>query len=594
MPTQSHLAAAYALVNRLGGPRLRLVAVGGAVVPPPLLRFLRECFGKGGAGGGEAIVSDGYGMAEVPGGIARDGVPLPGVEVKLKRRVGEVDVGDLGRGEEEAVGEILVKTRRGEIVGSLDGDGWFHTGDLGRWEEEGGVRRLRVVDRVGFAVKLSHGEYFAPQHAEAVYSQQCPSISGCVLFARAGDKAATAIVTWEVPCRVVIDRRGWDERSGCASTHGKLRRQMIARRNGLLPPTSQAAVGVREAESELEDGERGGIDWWSGLGGDSVEAIALVGAWGRRGGGNAITVRDVYSLTLRELRCKASGHAEKGNHGDRGGANVKAVDALLRILSEGREPTTSSPAPRFVFVSTMSVLPRAHAVVAAPSGWEEWGQGGEGLIPPSWAAWLDSGYAQSKLVAEHCLSSAAAAGKIRLCIARLGLLGSAKEETGMGLDTLNSRRDWLSLVLTAIHATGASPAGLTSGQRAVGLLPVDVAAEALAFEAGVGGEGRVGVRHLDAAACGIAPRSLSALLDEIEEARGPDASPLKREVPYPKWRSLVASLGPPASLALAVLPAAGRGGTLRLPSGARRRLRELAHLTGLQLDQVPPMDQYCT
>ena len=35
--------SALATVRGLGGPRLRLVAVGGAVVPPALLRFLKDC-----------------------------------------------------------------------------------------------------------------------------------------------------------------------------------------------------------------------------------------------------------------------------------------------------------------------------------------------------------------------------------------------------------------------------------------------------------------------------------------------------------------------------------------------------------------------
>ena len=52
-------AAALRAVRRLGGPRLRHVAVGGAVVPPGLLDFLRAAFGEGGEGGGAAVVSNG-------------------------------------------------------------------------------------------------------------------------------------------------------------------------------------------------------------------------------------------------------------------------------------------------------------------------------------------------------------------------------------------------------------------------------------------------------------------------------------------------------------------------------------------------------
>ena len=47
------------------------------------------------------------------------------------------------------------------------------------------------------------------------------------------------------------------------------------------------------------------------------------------------------------------------------------------------------------------------------------------------------------------------------------------------------------------------------------------------------------------------------------------------EMPYSSWRRAVAAAGPPASLALAALPPPGRGGELRLPAGARRRLRQI-------------------
>lgn len=146
----------------------------------------------------------------------------------------------------DGVGEILVKTSRGVIVGgagaaAVDSEGWFHTGDLGRWEvvqnaeengaasqggrgaeeggEEGGdgggggggggggrgnrcgrgrrntgggrggggggsdgakmrraARRLVVLDRIGFVVKMANGEFFYPQQAERMFEEQCQYI----------------------------------------------------------------------------------------------------------------------------------------------------------------------------------------------------------------------------------------------------------------------------------------------------------------------------------------------------------------------------------------------------------------------------------
>ena len=83
------------------------------------------------------------------------------------------------------------------------------------------------------------------------------------------------------------------------------------------------------------------------------------------------------------------------------------------------------------------------------------------------------------------------------------------------------------------------------------------------------------VLNLDAMAFGLQPRRLATLLDEIDDAaREAGKPPLRRELPYGLWRRLAAAAGPPASLALAMLPPEGKGGVLRLPSGARRRLRD--------------------
>jgi hypothetical protein len=269
-------------------------------------------------------------------------------------------------------------------------------------------------------------------------------------------------------------------------------------------------------------------------------------------------------------------------------------------------PRSPSPPPLIVFVSTMSVIPTAEAALAA-----QWEGAAETLVPPACAAALESGYAQSKLVAEHRLAAAARIGVVRVRIARLGLLGAPtapSHQLARGAQ-LADRRDWLSLLLCAVEATGASPAGLTSGQRSVAVLPVDMAAATLAALAtsshcaptpalmrppttlplaslaGTGGGdtdvcAAVGIVHVDAAALGVAPRPLSSMLDEVEAARGPSAPPLRRELPYPAWRRLVAAAGPPAVLALAMLPSEGRGGALRLPSGARRRMRDRTVMRG--------------
>ena len=89
------------------------------------------------------------------------------------------------------------------------------------------------------------------------------------------------------------------------------------------------------------------------------------------------------------------------------------------------------------------------------------------------------------------------------------------------------------------------------------------------------------VVHMDAGAVGLQSRPLTSLLDEMEaRLLCSGGARLKREMPYGAWRDLVSRAGPPAVLALALLPPEGSGGELRLPSGARRRLRDILRRHG--------------
>jgi o-succinylbenzoate---CoA ligase len=92
-----------------------------------------------------------YGMTETGSGVVYDGVPLDGVEVRL-----DVDGQILLRG------PMLLRCYRDGTI-PFDTDGWFPTGDLGRWLPDG---RLHVDGRRGDLI-ITGGENVWPEAVEA-------------------------------------------------------------------------------------------------------------------------------------------------------------------------------------------------------------------------------------------------------------------------------------------------------------------------------------------------------------------------------------------------------------------------------------------
>ena len=158
------------------GGRLRLAVSGGANFDAKVaLDFHRLGF----------TILQGYGLTETSGAatvtrfednrIGSVGTPLNGVEVKVAQP------------NDEGVGEILI---RGPVVMSgyyqnpdanreaFTADGWFRSGDLGRFDREG---HLYIVGRKKDVIKLPSGKNVFPEDVEAHY-EQSPFVSEvCVL-----------------------------------------------------------------------------------------------------------------------------------------------------------------------------------------------------------------------------------------------------------------------------------------------------------------------------------------------------------------------------------------------------------------------------
>jgi o-succinylbenzoate---CoA ligase len=152
-------------------PALRRVLLGGGPIPGALLARARA------AG---VSVSPSFGMTETCSQIATDGVALFGADLALSD-----------------AGELLV---RGPSVasGAISGDGWLHTGDLGRFDESG---RMEIVGRTADTI-VTGGENVAPTEVEAVLVEH-DAVSDAAVIGRPDPEWGEAVVA------LIVPRLGW-------------------------------------------------------------------------------------------------------------------------------------------------------------------------------------------------------------------------------------------------------------------------------------------------------------------------------------------------------------------------------------------------
>ncbi|HEX6944809.1 MAG TPA: AMP-binding protein, partial [Casimicrobiaceae bacterium] len=170
------------LRNVLGMSRIRVAYTAGAAIGPDLFRFyrsihinLKQLYGS--------TETCAYCCLQPDGAVKLDtvGVPAPGVEVKIG-----------ANGEVLVRGEMLLKEyykRPDATAEAIDGDGYFHTGDAGYFDDGG---HLKIIDRAKDVGALASGAMFAPNFLENKL-KFFPHIKEAVAFGHGRDKVCAFI-----------------------------------------------------------------------------------------------------------------------------------------------------------------------------------------------------------------------------------------------------------------------------------------------------------------------------------------------------------------------------------------------------------------
>lgn len=192
----------FARIKARTGGRLRYFCSGGA----PLPREVGEFFYAMGM-----LIFEGYGLSETAPLLAISrpesfrfgtvGPPAAETEIRIDRDSGEI----LARGPQVMRGYLDDPVATAEAI---DADGWFHTGDIGEFDDAG---RLRITDRLKNLIVLDNGKKVSPTPMEITLASS-PYIAQAVIVGD-GHSATGALVVPD------FERlAGWAREAGLSQT----------------------------------------------------------------------------------------------------------------------------------------------------------------------------------------------------------------------------------------------------------------------------------------------------------------------------------------------------------------------------------------
>lgn len=168
----------------LGG-NLHMIVSGGSALQPRLARMF-DAVGM--------VVQEGYGLTETSPVISFNDCKLENNKIGTVGRVIEsIDVKIAEDGEILVRGPIVMKGyyKRPDLTAEvIDSENWFHTGDIGNFDNEG---FLKITDRKKEIFKNSAGKYIAPQAIENKLKESI--FIDQVMVVGDGEKFASALIS---------------------------------------------------------------------------------------------------------------------------------------------------------------------------------------------------------------------------------------------------------------------------------------------------------------------------------------------------------------------------------------------------------------